>query len=106
MEYFDFDAYQALAWRYAMNTARCNQYLLPGLAGEVGELLSLFAKNSRDGGKLDGDAVEKELGDVLWFISAIAYLHNISLADVAETNLKKLESRQRRGTIGGSGDDR
>lgn len=106
MEYFDFDAYQAKSWRFAMDTAKCNQYLLPGLAGEVGELLSLFAKNVRDGGEMDGELVQKELGDILWFVSAIAYINNISLADVAETNVNKLESRQKRGTIGGSGDVR
>lgn len=106
MEYFDFDAYQAKAWRYALETSRNKQYLLPGLAGEVGELLSLFAKNTRDGGELNGDAVQKELGDVLWFVASIAYLHGISLADVAETNLNKLESRKQRGTLKGSGDER
>lgn len=106
MDYFDFDAYQAKAYRFALPTARCNQYLLPGLAGEVGELLSIFAKNTRDGGELDGDAIEKELGDILWFVSAIAYQHSISMADVAEANIKKLESRTARGTITGSGDNR
>lgn len=106
MEYFDFDAYQAKAWRYALETSRNKQYLLPGLAGEVGELLSLFAKNTRDGGELNGDAVQKELGDVLWFVASIAYLHGISLADIAETNLNKLESRKQRGTLKGSGDER
>lgn len=106
MEYLDFDAYQGRAWRTAMSTAKCNQYLLPGLAGEVGELLSLFAKNTRDGGSLDYNLVEKELGDVLWFLSSIAFLHGISMADVAQKNILKLESRQQRGKIGGSGDDR
>lgn len=106
MEYLDFDAYQTRAWRTALNTAKCSQYLLPGLAGEVGELLSLFAKNTRDGGSLDYKAVEKELGDILWFVSGIAFLHGISLADVAQTNMIKLESRHQRGTLKGSGDDR
>lgn len=106
MEYLDFDAYQTRAWRTALNTAKTYHYLLPGLAGEVGELSSLFAKSTRDGGVPDYKAVQKELGDVLWFLSAIAFLHGISLSDVAEGNIIKLESRQQRGTIGGSGDNR
>lgn len=101
-----FDEYQQKAWECAMPTAKTTQYLLPGLAGEVGELCSLFAKCQRDGNTLDHIAVSKELGDVLWFVSALAFYHGISLADLAEANIEKLESRKKRGVIGGSGDNR
>lgn len=102
----NFDDYQQKAWECAMPTAKTTQYLLPGLAGEVGEICSLFAKSQRDGNTLDHSAVAKELGDVLWFVSTIAFYHGISLADVAEGNIKKLESRKLRGVITGSGDNR
>lgn len=102
----NFDEYQEKSWNCAMPTAKTTQYLLPGLAGEVGELSSLFAKSQRDGGLLDHNSVAKELGDVLWFVSTIAFYHGISLADIAESNIKKLESRKLRGVIGGSGDNR
>lgn len=101
-----FDEYQEKAWNCAMPTAKTTQYLLPGLAGEVGELSSLFAKYQRDGTALDCSSIAKELGDILWFVSTIAFYYGISLADIAEANIEKLESRKQRGVIGGSGDNR
>jgi NTP pyrophosphatase (non-canonical NTP hydrolase) len=47
-----------------------------------------------------------EAGEVLWYISAIAYELNIPLDSIAEGVLKKLEDRRNRGVIQGSGDDR
>ena len=106
-----FNEYQQQADVFAKDNARnIHLYLLPGLAGEVGELCSLYAKHWRDEGHksepLDWEKVKKELGDILWFVSEIAFREGISLLDVAETNIAKLASRQQRGTIGGSGDNR
>lgn len=103
---FNFDTYQQEAWKLALPSAKSNAYLLPGLAGEVGELLSLFAKQVRDQNGGDPIAIRKELGDILWFVSSIAFYHGFSLQDVAGANLAKLQSRQERGVIGGSGDNR
>ena len=50
--------------------------------------------------------LEKELGDVLWYVSAIAYYSGIELGDIATTNLNKLEDRRERNKIHGSGDNR
>lgn len=50
--------------------------------------------------------VEKELGDVLWHVAALAHTFGLSLDSVANTNLKKLENRTKNGTIKGDGDDR
>jgi NTP pyrophosphatase (non-canonical NTP hydrolase) len=101
-----FDEYQKQAWSYALPTAKTSQYLLPGLAGEVGELQSLFAKCLRDRTNLDYMALPKELGDILWFVSGIAMYHGLSLSEIADKNIEKLESRKQRNTIKGSGDDR
>jgi NTP pyrophosphatase (non-canonical NTP hydrolase) len=101
-----FDEYQKQAWSYALPTAKTNQYLLPGLAGEVGELQSLFAKCLRDRTNLDYMALPKELGDILWFVSGIAMYHGLSLSEIADKNIEKLESRKQRNTIQGSGDER
>lgn len=103
---FNFDAYQEEAWKLALPSAKCHAYLLPGLAGEVGELLSLFAKQVRDTTNGDPVAIRKELGDILWFVSTIAFYHGFSLEDVASANIAKLQSRQQRGVITGSGDNR
>lgn len=98
--------YQRTAYSYALDSARNINYLLLGLSGEVGELHSLFAKNVRDKGSIDWMLVQKELGDILWFVSGVAEFLGMSLDEVAKINLDKLESRKQRGTIGGSGDDR
>jgi len=48
----------------------------------------------------------KELGDILWYVAAIAREFGTTLDEVARINIEKLTSRKERGTIGGSGDNR
>jgi NTP pyrophosphatase (non-canonical NTP hydrolase) len=48
----------------------------------------------------------KELGDVLWYVAQLASELELDLDEIAQTNLEKLLSRQRRGVLSGSGDDR
>jgi NTP pyrophosphatase (non-canonical NTP hydrolase) len=82
-------------------------YALLGLAGEVGEVYSLAAKAVRDGKKFDyQDNIKKELGDVLWFIAAIAVDNGYTLEDIAKSNINKLFKRKDAGTLQGSGDNR
>ena len=76
-----------------------------GLAGEAGEVAEKVKKHIRDG-VLDVDAVKKEMGDVLWYLAALASDLGIELEDVALANVEKLSSRKQRGVIGGSGDNR
>lgn len=103
----DLNTYQAVAMGTVLPTALNNEYLFSGLAGEAGECCSLNAKAVRDGTPEDYQAkLKKELGDVLWFVAVLSSHHGISLADVAEENIKKLTSRKERGVLGGSGDDR
>ena len=95
-------------------SARYNGYMEKalGLAGETGEVLEKIKKIIRDKDGVfaisseDRESLQKELGDVLWYLSAIAYYNDIKLEDVAKTNLEKLASRQQRDKIHGSGDDR
>ena len=99
--------YQEMAARLALPSALNDQYLSLGLVGEAGEVASLFAKAVRDSGKLvDRDNLKKELGDVLWFVAVLAQHYNMDMQDVAVSNINKLRSRQARGTLQGSGDDR
>jgi NTP pyrophosphatase (non-canonical NTP hydrolase) len=81
-----------------------------GLAGESGEVADKLKKVIRDN---DGvltdpvrDAVAKELGDVLWYVSVLAYELDYDLETIAANNLAKLASRQERGVLTGSGDNR
>jgi NTP pyrophosphatase (non-canonical NTP hydrolase) len=51
-------------------------------------------------------AMAKELGDVLWYVSQLASELGLELEDIAQANLEKLLSRQRRGVLSGNGDER
>jgi NTP pyrophosphatase (non-canonical NTP hydrolase) len=67
-------------------------------------------KAIRDDGGLVSDerrsAMAKELGDVLWYVSQLASELGLELEEIATANLEKLLSRQRRGVLSGSGDER
>lgn len=81
------------------------------LAGEAGEVAEKVGKAIRDDitkfqEKEYLDDLAKELGDVLWYVAALADSIGYDLSEIAEMNLSKLDSRSRRGVIGGSGDDR
>lgn len=99
------DEYQEKAYSTAMASAKNIGYMLYGMTGEVGELHSIYAKNIRDG-KINPEHIQKEIGDVLWFVSGICSLLGYKLSDIAQMNIDKLEDRKKRNTIQGSGDDR
>jgi NTP pyrophosphatase (non-canonical NTP hydrolase) len=81
-----------------------------GLAGEAGEVAEHAKKAIRDDGGKVGDerraAMAKELGDVLWYVAQLATELELELDEIARQNLEKLLSRQARGVLSGSGDDR
>ena len=76
-----------------------------GLAAEAGEVANKVKKILRDG-KFDREAIADEVGDCLWYIAALCRDLNVSMNDVAKTNLHKLQDRKKRGVISGSGDNR
>lgn len=80
-------------------------YCALGLGGEAGEYSEKVKKLIRDG-KLDKPLAAKELGDVLWYLTRSANELGYNLTDIAEINLVKLTSRQERGVLQGSGDER
>ena len=105
--YLTLDQYQQQAAKTAVyTTSKADQYLIAGLAGEVGELASLFAKHWRGDGDLNHDHATAELGDVLWFVAMLAKELGYDLSDVAQNNLEKLADRANRGKLKGSGDNR
>ena len=103
----NFDEYQELAKTTAIYPENAKIfYPCLGLAGEVGEICEKIKKHVRDGRVLDKDDLTKELGDVLWYLSALSTDVGITLEDVAVTNYNKLKSRQERNVLQGSGDNR
>jgi NTP pyrophosphatase (non-canonical NTP hydrolase) len=55
---------------------------------------------------IDLPTINKELGDVLWFVSEMAYVLGLELEDIAQGNLQKLADRQQRNVLKGDGDER
>ena len=104
----EFNDYQDKVLQFRTKTAD-EMYAVIGLSGEVGELHSLIAKAIRDGVKDEAEFeknIKKELGDILWFIAAIADDFEATLDEVAQGNYYKLKDRFERGVTGGSGDAR
>jgi NTP pyrophosphatase (non-canonical NTP hydrolase) len=81
-----------------------------GITGEAGEVAEKWKKivAYREGVVTEEDKIElsKELGDVLWYMSVFADRLGLSFDDIAKQNIEKLASRQARGTIKGTGDNR
>jgi NTP pyrophosphatase (non-canonical NTP hydrolase) len=103
--------YQKLAYKTAIYPQQQGlAYCALGLNGEAGEVAEQIKKAIRDdGGRMTSarlEALDKEIGDVLWYLSELATQVNLSLGGIARRNLEKLRSRKARGVLTGSGDDR
>lgn len=85
-------------------------YVALGLGNEVGEVLGKVKKIIRDDNGIiteeKKDAIIKELGDVLWYVSQVATEIGVDLHSVAVLNIQKLRKRKEDGTLQGSGDNR
>ena len=87
-------------------------YPILGMIDEVAELAEkvywyhLPPSTALPGSEVTREDVKKEAGDVLWYLSQICTEFDISLEEVAQTNLEKLFDRKDRGALQGSGDDR
>ena len=74
-----------------------------GLSGEAGEVAELLKKHIGHGIELDREKLCKELGDVLWYLAAVADSSGIPLEEVAEANVAKLRERYPDGFVAGGG---
>lgn len=64
-----------------------------GIAGEAGEVADYLKKVLGHGHEFDLMKLAKELGDVLWYVAALATMHGLRLDDIATLNLIKLRER-------------
>jgi NTP pyrophosphatase (non-canonical NTP hydrolase) len=76
-----------------------------GLCGESGEVAEKIKKYFRDEDYSKEDIV-KELGDVLFYVTALTNHIGSDLETVMRSNIKKLHDRKKRNKIQGSGDNR
>jgi NTP pyrophosphatase (non-canonical NTP hydrolase) len=112
LEIQDFNTYQRESrktWSL-IHTDHPIVYPTLGLVNEAGELAGKVKKIFRDkAGKIseeDRQALKGELGDVLWYLAQICTELDITMEEVASSNLEKLFSRLARGAIKGEGDNR
>ncbi len=81
------------------------EYLMIGLANEVGEVLGKYKKQVRG----DGDKykeIRSELGDVMWYIARLFDMYDMTMIEVLHENYLKLTDRKERGVLKGDGDKR
>src|SRR4051812_33104077 len=64
-----------------------------GLTGEAGEVADLLKKGIGHSHGVDKDKLCKELGDVMWYVGALAHAYGIGLDEVAQANVAKLKAR-------------
>ena len=111
-EMLDFDKYQVEARKTAIYPDLDNNLWYPalGLAGEAGEVAEKVKKVYRDNqGRITLDVIadlQRELGDVLWYVASLASEIKLNLSLIAQNNLVKLQDRAERGKVHGSGDRR
>lgn len=93
---FTFDEYKRLAMRTAAIPEEDKESRLThaalGLASEAGEVAGLLQKEFQ-GHERDKNHIKKELGDCLWMIAEACDALDISMTEVAKTNIAKLKAR-------------
>ena len=108
----EFNEYQKLAREPAIYAGAGSNFVYPalGLCGETGEVAEKIKKIVRDNDNLVDDKrradLEKELGDVLWYITNLAVELGLDMDGIARKNIAKLKSRKERDVLHGSGDNR
>lgn len=109
----DFEEYQKESVRSDLNVVVKESnlaYYALGLCDEAGEVAGKVKKLYRDhNGVLTEEykkEIEKELGDVVWYLSQMCTKLGVSFEEIAQMNLDKLKSRMDRGKLTGNGDNR
>ena len=74
--------------------------------GEAGEVAEKVKKLIRDKSRFTRKDILLELGDVLFYAQSLTSYFKSDLQEVIEMNVSKLNGREVRGTLKGSGDNR
>lgn len=95
-----FNEYQQASRKYEKSVGTDWYYTL-GLTGEAGEVAEIIKKSYRivpHRQDVDARKLAFELGDVLWYLAALAEKYGFSLEDIAVMNIAKLEARSNPGS--------
>ena len=64
-----------------------------GLTGEAGEIVEILKKHLFHRHGLNAEKLKDELGDLLWYISAICNVLGFDMGQIASDNVEKLKKR-------------
>ena len=112
----EFNEYQKQSRKSARYPGAGHNFVYPalGLAGETGEVIEKIKKLLRNDEVLTADQIspdkktelEKEMGDVIWYLAQLTTELGLELDVIAERNIEKITSRMDRGVLHGEGDER
>lgn len=88
---YDLNRYQEAMNRTYKPNRMLNHIL--GLCGEAGETAELIKKDQYHSKPYDRNTMKDELGDCLWYLTALGQDHDLTLAEIAERNAEKLAAR-------------
>lgn len=74
-----------------------------GLAGEAGEFADLMKKKRDHLIDIPDSKFDDEAGDILWYLTNYCNRQNITLLDLAERNVAKIQARYPNGFVPGGG---
>jgi NTP pyrophosphatase (non-canonical NTP hydrolase) len=94
--YVDMDNYQRQAESFTNNDLDLGEVVLMctlGISSEAGEIAEEIKHHVYHGHELDTKNLQKELGDMLWYVSRLAHAYGWNLSEIAEMNIQKLTAR-------------
>lgn len=105
----DFESYKKKISPYDMYPEKIPEWLqLPavyciGVANEGGEVTGVIKKAIRDKWTpiRFREEVKKELGDVMWYTARLLNSLGMTIEEVLDANVAKLDERHRKGTLTG-----
>lgn len=102
----------SIAPTYRPNHLACHALGIAGEAGEVADEVKKWLYHHTPANDLSTAAqeahdyitrVREELGDLFWYLAAVASDHQLSLNDIAQGNIEKLAKRYPRGFVKNGG---
>jgi len=90
----NYDKFVTRMWKKPL-TFSIELYLTTAFCGEAGEVANAVKKLVRDCATKEEVDLQNELGDCLYYLTALAHYYEWTLQDIMQANIEKLESRHK-----------
>ena len=87
------DEFQKISLRTMKIDENTISHCSMGLAGETGEVIDIIKKHLYYEKELDKNHITEELGDIMFYLVNLASALDISMVNVLEQNIEKLNKR-------------